>query len=179
MVHVGARLPGYRQISVEAHSVDEILGALESVAAGVAALMPPAEAAALRQRGAEVVAGLRERLRRVQARVAGRPRPRVVCLEWLDPFYCSGHWVPELVALPCSFDLPGALAAARGLAALPGVRELPAAQGGRLWAVDSERYFSGSSPRVVDGVELLAALFHPDVAGDLLPAGAAAPVEIA
>lgn len=214
MVHVGAALPGYRQIDLEAHSVAEILAALRRLGEAVAELMEERGepgAAALRTRTEGAVAALQARLDRVSARVAGRPVRRVVCLEWLDPFYCSGHWVPDLVeraggtdllgrpgvdsvrmewqqvldaqpevliAMPCSFDLARSVAETRRLAALPGVGSLPAVARGEVWAVYGERYFSGSSPRVVDGVEVLAALLHPEVAGDLLPADAAVRVEL-
>lgn len=47
---------------------------------------------------ATLCAGLRQRLHRVQHAVAGRPRPRVACLEWLDPLMAAGHWVPEQIA---------------------------------------------------------------------------------
>ncbi|MBA2442935.1 MAG: cobalamin-binding protein [Rubrobacter sp.] len=45
------------------------------------------------------VEALRERISRVQRAVAGLPRPRVGCLEWLDPPFSAGHWVPEMVRL--------------------------------------------------------------------------------
>jgi iron complex transport system substrate-binding protein len=48
---------------------------------------------------AELVAGLERRLEAVRARVAGRPRPRVAALEWLDPPFAGGHWVPEMIEL--------------------------------------------------------------------------------
>jgi iron complex transport system substrate-binding protein len=47
----------------------------------------------------EKIAALRERLARVEAAVAGLPRPRVGCIEWLDPPFSAGHWVPEMVRL--------------------------------------------------------------------------------
>ena len=45
------------------------------------------------------VAVLRGRLARVEEAVAGLPRPRVGCVEWLDPPFSAGHWVPEMVRL--------------------------------------------------------------------------------
>ncbi|BBL80572.1 cobalamin-binding protein [Rubrobacter xylanophilus] len=137
----------------------------------------------------------RRRLRRVARAVAGRPRPRVACLEWLDPPYSAGHWVPEMVGLaggeplfaapgepsrrmgweevagaapeaivlmPCGFDVRRTLQEAGLLARMPGWEEIPAVREGRVWAVDANAYFSRPGPRLVRGVELLAALLHPE-----------------
>lgn len=59
-------------------------------------------------RGAALITGLRGRLDVVERRVEGEPRPRVACLEWLDPLFCGGHWVPEQVALAGGIDVLGA-----------------------------------------------------------------------
>jgi iron complex transport system substrate-binding protein len=53
----------------------------------------------------EKIAALRERLARVEAAVAGLPRPRVGCIEWLDPPFSAGHWVPEMVRLAGGVEL--------------------------------------------------------------------------
>ena len=59
-------------------------------------------------RAGEVVNGLRERIERVRAQTAGVPRrPRVACLEWLDPPWAGGHWVPEMVTAAGGEDLLG------------------------------------------------------------------------
>lgn len=138
---------------------------------------------------------LRERLARVEERVAGLPRPRVACLEWLDPLFSGGHWVPEMVRLaggedalsspgepsariswehflesepevvvlmPCGFNAARALSEAPALAAREGWSELPAVREGRAWAVDANSYFSRPAPRLVDGVETLARILHPE-----------------
>jgi iron complex transport system substrate-binding protein len=192
-----ARLPGRpRVLSLEPETLDDVLGTILTVgeACGVSAT---AEA---------LVAGLRRRLDRVAEAVAGRPPVRVACLEWLDPPYAAGHWVPQqmalaggddvtgrpgrpsvrirpeavvaaapemLVLMPCGWNAdqaaeavdPAAFAAA--YAATPAVRE------GRVVAVDGSSYFNRPGPRVVDGVELLASLMHPDVAPVPEPPGAA------
>jgi len=123
-------------------------------------------------------------------------RPRVFCMEWLDPVYCSGHWVPEmvqiaggidelgqngsdsiripwsrvlewapevLVVMPCGFGLEKAAAEAAQLSRYPGWSELPAVRNGHVYAVDANAYFARPGPRVVEGTELLAHLFHPDL----------------
>jgi iron complex transport system substrate-binding protein len=140
----------------------------------------------------------RARLSRVAARLngAGR-RPRVFFMEWLEPVYGAGHWVPEMVELaggvdvlgrkhadsvrvdwaevlrqapevlvigPCGFDLGKSARAAERLPTLPGWDELPAVRDRRVFAVDANSYFARPGPRVVDGVELLASLFHPGLA---------------
>jgi iron complex transport system substrate-binding protein len=122
-------------------------------------------------------------------------RPRVFCMEWLDPVYCCGHWVPEMVGIaggedalgrlgsdsvrvawddvlawapevlilmPCGYDLEAADARAPALFDRPGVETLPAVRDGRVYVVDANSYFARPGPRVVDGVELLAHLIHPD-----------------
>jgi len=58
-----------------------------------------ARAAGVAERGAEVVAGLRERLDGIRARTASVQRPRVLALEWMDPPMPAGHWTPEIVRI--------------------------------------------------------------------------------
>ena len=149
-------------------------------------------------------------------------RPRVFCMEWLDPVYASGHWVPELVKLaggvdelgrergesvrvsweqvaewapevlvimPCGFNLEQTMKQIWSVFARsnsePARRffELPAAQNGRVYAVDANSYFARPGPRVVEGAELLARLIHPELfAGEPVPpvfAEAYLPVDVA
>ncbi|MBA4115267.1 MAG: cobalamin-binding protein [Rubrobacter sp.] len=71
---------------------------------------------------------------------------------------------PEvLVLMPCGFDTARTIREARVLPELPGWNELPAVRNGRVWAVDANSYFSRPAPRLVDGVELLARILHPEV----------------
>ena len=142
-----------------------------------------------------LVADLRARITRVEAQVAGLPRPTVVCLEWLAPLFNAGHWVPEQVAiaggldllgrplvpsidvpwedlvaadpeflflLPCGFDAERALAEARALTSRSEWQRLRAVRGGKTFVLDGNAFFSRPGPRVVDGIELLASLLHPD-----------------
>ncbi len=151
------------------------------------------------------VAVLEERLVLAERSVAEYPRPRVGCIEWLDPPFSAGHWVPEMVRLaggeelfaepggrserldwgavfeadpdvlvlmPCGFDAGRAAREANSLTELPGWSDLSAVRGGRVWAVDANSHFSRPAPRLVDGVEILARLLHPEVFGTLEPAGA-------
>src|SRR5215217_4947831 len=76
-----------RVLSMNPTSLDEVLDVAVEIGDAVG---HEAEARAK-------VAALRERLARVEAAVAGLPRPRVGCIEWLDPPFSAGHWVPEMV----------------------------------------------------------------------------------
>jgi iron complex transport system substrate-binding protein len=167
-------------ISLDPETLDEVLADLPRLA----------EATGGRGRGERLEAQLRARLEAVEQAVAGRPRPRVAALEWLDPVYIGGHWVPEMIALAGGIDVLGEagarsrvvgwdeVAAAKpevvavipcGLYAneaaeearshAPRLRELGAE---RLFALDAAASFSRPGPRLVDGVELLAHLLHPD-----------------
>ena len=176
------RMDGATQlVSLEPETLDEVFETIATVGR------------LTNQRGqADVLIGrLRARTRRVSASVAGRPRRRTLCLEWVDPPYNCGHWTPELV------ELAGgeALAATPGKPARPiasqllqslhpevvvvmacgvalersieEVRQAPqimslAAQ--ELWVVDGNAYFSRPGPRLVDSVELLAGILHPEAA---------------
>jgi iron complex transport system substrate-binding protein len=142
---------------------------------------------------AALVADLERRLAGVRQRVAGRPRPRVAALEWLDPPFAGGHWVPEMIALaggedvlnrpgdgsrrmtweevaaadpevivamPCGYDAAGAQAQVDLAADRPEWRRLRAVREGRVAAVDANGCFSRPGPRLVDGIERLAAILH-------------------
>jgi iron complex transport system substrate-binding protein len=142
-----------------------------------------------------LVAALQDRLDDVRRRVAGRPRPRVLALEWLDPPFAAGHWVPEMieaaggldvigspgshaprlsweqvegldpdivVAMPCGFDAGGAAAQIAAIAAHPPWNRLRAARTGRVHAVDANGCFSRPGPRLLDGIDELARIFHPE-----------------
>ena len=141
-----------------------------------------------RTREAEsVVRDHEERLAAVRAAVARAPTRRVVFLEWTEPLFCGGHWVPEMISLaggedplgrpgedsvrmdwddvakaspeliivsPCGYRLERAAELAR---------QMPRISDAEVYAVDANAYFARPGPRVVEGVELLAHLFHPDL----------------
>jgi len=129
----------------------------------------------------------KERLAKVRAAVANAPTRRVVFLEWTEPLFCGGHWVPEMISLaggsdplgrpgedsvridwddvakaqpemiivsPCGYRLERAAELAR---------QMPQISDATVYAVDANAYFARPGPRVVEGVELLAHLFHPDL----------------
>jgi iron complex transport system substrate-binding protein len=166
-------------ISLDPGTLGEVLGDLVRLG----------EATGTRE-GEVLVAELQARLDRVRDAVAGAPRPRVVALEWLDPPYAGGHWVPEMIALAGGRSVVGepardsravswgALEAARpevvvvmpcGLyveeaaeQALARRERLDSLGAERVYAVDAASSFSRPGPRLVEGVELLAHLLHAD-----------------
>ena len=180
-----ARLP-FRPtvLSLDAHDLEQILATVRQVA----------DAAGEPARGEEAVARLRGRVGRVRRAVETRPRPRVLALEWLDPPFAPGHWVPEMVELagaenlvgkagghsveipwadvegldpdflllvPCGYDLEKAREDAdRARERLCAIAPR-AIEAGRA-AIGHSAYFSRSGPRVVGGIEALAAWLHPD-----------------
>ena len=136
---------------------------------------------------ANLVYSNRERLAKLRKTIAGAPNRRVVFLEWTDPLFCGGHWVPEMISLaggedplgragedsvrmdwedvlsakpemiivsPCGYRLERSVELAR---------KMPRVPGAQVYAVDANAYFARPGPRVIEGVELLAHLFHPDL----------------
>lgn len=195
-----AALPGApRVLRLHPHRLDEILDDIVAVGA----------ATGRAAQAHRLVGRLRERIARVEAAVRGRPRPGVFCMEWLDPPFCGGHWMPELVALAggrellgqagrpssrvgwdaivraspevivltvCGFDVARTQQELPLLEARPEWRDLAAVRAGRVYATDTSSYFSRSGPRVVDGLEILAAILHPEAARWATPPDAWAPV---
>ena len=132
---------------------------------------------------------LRRRIAAVAERVAERPRRRVVCLEWVDPPYNCGHWTPELVSFAGGEEQLGVarlpahpiewqqvidaepevvVVMACGFSLDRSLHEVEAARGrfdalrAQTWVVDGNAYFSRPGPRLVDSVEIMAGLLHPD-----------------
>ena len=174
LAHLGCRA---EVVTLDPHRLADVLDSIGTVGRHTGA-----EPAA-----ADLVAGLRARLAAVADRVAGRPRPRVAVVEWVDPPFPAGHWIPDLVTAaggvpvpafpgersvptswaafavarpevvlvaPCGFGLDAAADQARAVAAaLPG---LP------VWAVDADALVVRPGPRLVTGVEAIAAVLHPD-----------------
>ncbi|WP_305784695.1 ABC transporter substrate-binding protein [Symbioplanes lichenis] len=181
--HLGCRAD---VLSLDPYTLDEVLATVAEVAAR----------AGVPERGVALVAALRARLDRVAAAVAGRPRPRVTVVEWVDPPFGAGHWVPDLITAaggdpvaarpgersaettwaalaapdpqvvlvtPCGFHLDGAAAQAE--------RVVPHFPGAQVWALDGDSLVVRPGPRLVDGVEAIAAILHPDAVA--APSGAA------
>jgi iron complex transport system substrate-binding protein len=178
---VAARLPSRpRVISLDPETLAEVLADLPRLA----------HATGDPELGDRLRAELQRRLDSVRRAVADAERPRVVALEWLDPPYVGGHWVPQMVELAGGRDVLGPpgqksqtvrwaqVADARpdvvvampcGLYADEAAEQaearrdhLGATGASRVIAVDAASSFSRPGPRLADGVELLAHLFHPE-----------------
>ena len=176
---VAQRLPTHTEVlSLDPTTLGEVLADLE----------PLAEAAGARGSGNELRAELERRLEAVGGAVAGLHRPRVAALEWLDPPYIAGHWVPEMIATAGGEDVLGqaggrsrtatweeiGAASPEVAVVMPCGLDEPAAEAEadrhsghleglgaeRVFAVDAAASFSRPGPRLVDGVELLARLFR-------------------
>ena len=171
-------------VSLDPHTIDGMLDSI--VEAG--------QALNVTERARDVIVGLRQRIDAVRASVEGAIRQRVLCIEWLDPIYRGGHWIPEQVAMaggedalgqpgepstvlaweevadyapevivlmPCGFDGQDAADRLTELSVRPGWDDLPAVREQHVFAVDGSAFFSRPGPRLIDGIELLAAIFHP------------------
>jgi iron complex transport system substrate-binding protein len=165
-------------VSLDPSSLSDVLANIKEVG----------RATGKKERASEVTATLAARLDAVAGRAAGRPRPRVLALEWGDPPFGAGHWVPEMVERSGGVAVlgePGAYsqrlswgqvadarpevvvympcgyhleAACAEGRALVGRAELAGAK--RFFAADAGGYFSRPGPRLVDGVEALAEALH-------------------
>ena len=164
-------------LSLDPYSLDEVLASILTVGqrTGVAV------------RAGRLVEELRARLGRVAAAVAGRRRPSVAVIEWTDPPFTAGHWIPDLVSAAGGRPVaghPGARSqettwAEVGAAApeliivapcgyhLDGAIEQAQAAaralpGVPVWAIDADGIVVRPGPRLVDGAEAIAAILHPD-----------------
>jgi iron complex transport system substrate-binding protein len=193
-----ARLPGSpRVLRLHPHTLEDVFR--DILATGAAAGRAD-EAARLVRTLRDRVAAVATACRRTSNKhvVAGGAtggRPRVLCMEWLDPPFCSGHWMPEIVeqaggrevlgrpgrpsfrveweaiaaAAPeivvltvCGFDVARTCAELPAVTGRPEWQNLPAVAAGRVYATDGSAFFSRSGPRLVDGLEIMAAILHPD-----------------
>jgi iron complex transport system substrate-binding protein len=170
-------------VALNASSLD---GVLEDIVRVGAALDAADEAE-------EFVAGARARMRTVHdtLKAARAPRPRVAVVEWGDPLYLAGHWMPEMIARAGGVDPLVAKGAHSTVVSLGQVREASPeviviapcgygldraysegerllalddwswARDRRVWAMDANAFASRPGPRLVDGVEILARLCNP------------------
>jgi iron complex transport system substrate-binding protein len=182
-------------ISLDPHTVGEVLGDARTLA----------RATDSRDAAVELVNDAAARIDKVRLAVRGaRRRPRVVALEWLDPPFAAGHWTPQLIqyaggedvlgfagepsaqrsweevaasepdlviVMPCGYDVEIAHREAEMHR-----DQLAALGAGEVVAVDAAAYFSRPGPRIVDGLELLASILHPELAPE--PAARALTVEL-
>ncbi len=168
-------------LTIDPHTLEQVLASVEVLGTATGR-----ETAAR-----ELVRDLRARLDAVAAELRGRTPLRVLVLEWTDPPYAPGHWVPEMVTLaggvaalgtagersvrvtweqvrasrpdlvvcaPCGFHLEDSVGLAEQVVA---GGELP--EGVPVWAVDANASWARPGPRLVDGIEALARILHPDL----------------
>jgi len=175
------RLPGPpRVISLDPKTYGETVGDVRTIA----------QATGTRDAALDLIARTARRADVVALAVRDRRRPRVAALEWLDPIFIAGHWTPQLIemaggedvlgfsgepsrqatweevaagqpeiliVMPCGYDATRALVEAEEFA-----NRLRALGADQVVAVDASAYFSRPGPRLIDGLELLAHILHPD-----------------
>lgn len=181
-------------VSLEPNTIEDIFSNIKTVGdlCGV-----PAKAA-------ELIESLQNRLAKVRSKIAEaktenrKPNSKIFMLEWLEPPFAPGHWVPEQVALaggncllgeagkpsvtttyekivesqpdvlvliPCGYYTSDILRQLPKTVFPETFRNVPAVQNGEIWALDATSYFSRPAPRIVDGVEILAKIVHPEIFG--------------
>jgi iron complex transport system substrate-binding protein len=176
LAHLGCRA---EVVTVDPGTLEEVLDSIVTVGA----------AAGRRDEALGVVARLRRRLDVVAGAVSGAPRPRVAVVEWPDPPFGAGHWVPDMVRAAGGESVlgqPGGRsvqvswsdvdAANPDLVVLApcgfGLDEAARMADGlceagalsvraEVWAVDADAAFVRPGPRLVDGIEALASICHP------------------
>jgi iron complex transport system substrate-binding protein len=170
-----------RVVSLDPQTVGEVLGDARTLAA----------ATGTRAAAAKLVHEAAGRIDRVRLGVRGHRRPRVLALEWLDPPFAAGHWVPQLIEFAGGEDVLG-FAGERSeertweevSAASPDIvlvmpcgydaeiahreaemhrEQLAAVGAGEVVAVNASAFFSRPGPRIIDGLELLAHIIHPEL----------------
>ena len=180
-------------ISLEPSTIGQILGTILTIG----------DATDTKDRAAELVGKLKSRIDRIESLFSGeRDRPRVFCLEWLDPPYAAGHWIPEMVQLagavngigipgepslkvswadilnfapqiivvmPCGYNIEDTLKEIDVVTSNKYWNQMPASRRGHAYLVDANSYFSRSGPRIVDGLEILAKIIHPEACEFELP----------
>ena len=138
----------------------------------------------------------RARLERVRKKTKGIKKRKVFCIEWFEPVYSSGHWIPEmveiaggrdpiakkgqdstrvswprivksrpdkLILMPCGFTMSRARRELPVLTCRPEWAQLPAVQAGEVYLTDGPSYFNGGGLRLVDGLEILSEIIHPEI----------------
>jgi iron complex transport system substrate-binding protein len=168
-------------IALDPHTVGEVLGDARTIA----------QATDTKEAAVDLIREASARIDRVRLAVRDARKPRVVALEWLDPPYAAGHWTPQLIEFAGGEDLLGfagekseehtwdLIAASEpdlvivmpcGFDAEIAHREaemqrdrLAALGAGQVVAVDAASYFSRPGPRIIEGLELLAHVFHPEL----------------
>lgn len=174
-------------ISLHPHSIKNILADIEAVGNAIGK-----EIEAKR-----LVQELNLRIKKIQDQTKlTEKRPRIYCMEWLDPPYNAGHWVPEqvkisggiddlaisgkdsikliwekivkynpeiLIIMPCGFSIKRTQKEITILTQRPEWREIAAVKTNQVFLVNGPKYFNSSGPKVIDGIELLTRIVHPEI----------------
>jgi iron complex transport system substrate-binding protein len=174
-------------LSLDPHTLGEMLGDVRTLA----------QVTDSKDAGVGLVQDAAARIDRVRLAVRGAEPVRVAALEWLDPVFVAGHWTPQMIEYAGGFDvlgLPGEHSERRSWEEVRDARpevvivmpcgydaeraaqeahdfgdELEALGARRVVAVDAAAYFSRPGPRLIDGLELLAHVLHPDRAPEAPP----------
>jgi iron complex transport system substrate-binding protein len=167
-------------LALDPHTLGEVLDTVVAVAAATGRTAA----------GEALVGRLTERLARVGQAVEGRPRPRTAVVEWVDPPFGAGHWIPDMVqaaggtavfarahekSVPSTWDDLRAerpdvvLVAPCGFGTAGAVDQartvVEALPGVPVWALDGDALVVRPGPRVVEGVEVMASVLHREVLG--------------
>ena len=184
-------------VALDPHTFGETMGDARTIA----------QITGTREAAIELVKRTRARVDAVRRAVRERPPVRVAAIEWFDPVFVAGHWTPQLVewaggedllglagersqettweavaavapevvvAMPCGYDAQTAYREAEMHA-----DALRATGARRVVAVDGGAYFSRPGPRLIDGLELMAHILHPDAVPDPPPGAEAVEVDVA
>jgi iron complex transport system substrate-binding protein len=149
------------------------------------------------RRAEELITHLQERMNEIAQRAQLlQERPKVACIEWIDPLMSTGNWMPELVRMagginlfgeagkhspwmtweelvaadpeiivimPCGFDIERTIADMPALTVRSEWKNLKAVRTSRIFIADGNQYFNRPGPRLVESLQILAELFHPDI----------------
>jgi iron complex transport system substrate-binding protein len=174
-------------VSLDPKTLGEVLGDVRTLA----------QATDAKDAGVDLVQDAAARIDRVRVAVKDAPRPTVVAIEWLDPVFVAGHWTPQLIEYAGGFDvlgMPGEHSEVKTWEEVKAARpdivvvmpcgydaerareeayefgdELEEIGAQRYVAVDASAYFSRPGPRLVDGLEALAHIIHPELFPDAVP----------
>jgi iron complex transport system substrate-binding protein len=185
VVKVAEHIPSTpKVVSLDPTTIGEAMGDIRTIA----------QATGARDAALDLVTRQRARIDRIRIAVKDAPRVPVAAIEWFDPVFVAGHWTPQLIELAGGHDVLGfagehseestweTVAAAKPevVLAIPcgydaqrsheeamrHAGELRALGARRVVALDASAYFSRPGPRLIDGLELLAHVLHPDCVPD-------------
>jgi iron complex transport system substrate-binding protein len=183
-----------RVVALDPHTLGESFGDVRTIA----------QLTRSREAALDLIARQRARIDAVRLAVRKAERIPMAAIEWLDPVFVAGHWTPQIIELAGGIDVLGfpgepserstwetvAAAAPRVVVAMPcgydaershaeaaaHADALRTVGAERVLAVDASAYFSRPGPRLVDGLEIMAHILHPDLVPE--PAGAVLEVEV-